>query len=139
MNLTFKEVKGLFDDDLAVYVAISLKSYEDDNACRYHVGLSSNLSRTMQSHNSGDCIPTKPFRPWALLFTVSGFENNNYLDAKRVESSIRQGLCEIISNDAHSWSNFIDVIHKSTNTDLVIKATIESDGSQFNGRPANLV
>ena len=53
---------------------------------RYYVGHTSNLRNRLNSHNAGDVISTKAYKPWEIVYTE---KYNNKHDAYRREMQIK--------------------------------------------------
>jgi len=49
-----------------MYYIYAIRSLKDG---RIYVGLSQNVTRRVQGHNSGEVFSTKGYRPWKLIFT----------------------------------------------------------------------
>ena len=67
---------------IIVYV---IRSYKDG---RFYVGMTKNLERRFQEHESGKTKSTKGFRPWKLIFTEI-FQN--YSEARNREKYLKSG------------------------------------------------
>ena len=67
---------------IIVYVIRSLKDG------RFYVGMTNDLERRMQEHQSGKTKSTKAFRPWKLIFTES---YPSYLEARKREKYLKSG------------------------------------------------
>ena len=65
-----------------VYV---IRSYKDG---RFYVGMTKDLGRRIQEHESGKTKSTKGFRPWKLIFT----ENfPSFSEARKREKYLKSG------------------------------------------------
>ncbi len=67
---------------IIVYVIRSLKDG------RFYVGMTKDLERRIQEHESGKTKSTKSFRPWKLIFTES-FQS--YSEARKREKYLKSG------------------------------------------------
>jgi putative endonuclease len=65
-----------------VYV---IRSYKDG---RFYVGMTKDLERRIQEHESGKTKSTKGFRPWKLIFTESF---PNFSEARKREKYLKSG------------------------------------------------
>ncbi|MFN5421864.1 MAG: GIY-YIG nuclease family protein [bacterium] len=67
---------------ICVYV---IRSEKDG---RYYVGMTKDLERRFQEHESGKTKSTKGFRPWKLIFTESF---SSYAEARQREKYLKSG------------------------------------------------
>jgi len=57
-----------------MYYVYAIQSLKDN---RIYVGLSNDYNRRIREHNSGYVKPTKPYRPWTLIYSEECGERKN--------------------------------------------------------------
>ena len=69
-----------------MYTVYAIKSDIDG---RIYVGMTANLARRLQEHNTGKNRSTKSYRPWVVIYTELA---ETRLDARKQEVYLKSGI-----------------------------------------------
>ncbi len=61
----------------------------ENNSGRHYIGISSNIEKRLEYHNSGRVRSTKPFRPWQIIFKEV-FDNR--IEARKKEVKLKNNF-----------------------------------------------
>ena len=82
-----------------VYVLRSVKNRQ------LYVGFTESLEKRLRSHNAGDVISTKAFRPWTMIFhecythKMDALRREGYLKTTQGKRALKHMLREALSQD----------------------------------------